>query len=65
MAIVDYNRLQGFGHIEEVLTMQPLSNKCRAFNWSVREIEGLACALAKVSETLPHSISRHELGNHR
>ena len=38
--IVDYNRIQAFGRVAEVLDLEPLSNKWRAFNWAVREIDG-------------------------
>lgn len=39
-AIVDYNKIQSFGHTREVLNLDPLTDKWRAFNWAVREIDG-------------------------
>ncbi|HEY5313471.1 MAG TPA: transketolase [Pirellulales bacterium] len=39
-AIVDYNKIQSFGTVGEVLDLEPLANKWRAFGWSVREIDG-------------------------
>lgn len=39
-AIVDYNQLQSYGRIEEVLPLEPLADKWRAFGFGVREVEG-------------------------
>jgi transketolase len=40
VAIVDYNKIQGFGNIKDVLELEPLATKWSAFQWSVREIDG-------------------------
>ena len=40
VAIVDANRLQGFGHVGDVLELEPLAEKWRAFRWAVREVDG-------------------------
>ena len=40
VAIVDYNKIQSFGSVAEVLELDPLADKWRAFNWSVREVDG-------------------------
>ena len=39
-AIVDYNKLQGFGRVEDVVGLEPLADKWRAFGWCVREVDG-------------------------
>ncbi|HWC90600.1 MAG TPA: transketolase [Pirellulales bacterium] len=39
-AIVDYNKIQSFGTVGEVLNLEPLADKWRACGWSVREIDG-------------------------
>ena len=39
-AIVDYNKIQSLGRVEEVLHLEPLGEKWRAFGWAVREIDG-------------------------
>jgi len=39
-AIVDYNKIQSFGSVKEVLDLDPLPEKWRAFRWAVREIDG-------------------------
>ena len=45
MAVVDYNKLQGFGRVEEVLSLEPLVDKFKAFGWAVNEVDGhdVAC----------------------
>ncbi len=39
-AIVDYNKIQSLGRVEEVLSLEPLGGKWAAFGWSVCEIDG-------------------------
>ena len=40
VAIIDYNKLQAFGKVKEVLDLKPLADKWRVFGWAVREIDG-------------------------
>jgi len=40
VAITDYNRLQIDGFTDEVVTLEPLADKWRAFNWEVMEMDG-------------------------
>ena len=40
VALIDYNKIQSFGSVEEVLDLSPLADKWRAFGWGVREIDG-------------------------
>ncbi len=40
VAIVDYNRFQAGGAVDEVLPIDPLADKWRAFRWNVIEIDG-------------------------
>lgn len=40
VAIVDYNKIQSFGTVDEVLKLDPLADKWKAFGWSVQEIDG-------------------------
>ncbi|MFY9819840.1 MAG: transketolase [Thermoanaerobaculia bacterium] len=40
VAIVDYNKIQSFGTVKEVLDLEPLADKWRAFGWGMREIDG-------------------------
>jgi len=39
-AIVDYNKIQALGNVKDVLDLEPLTDKWRAFGWAVREIDG-------------------------
>lgn len=38
--IVDYNKIQSFGRVSDVLELEPLAEKFRAFRWTVREVDG-------------------------
>jgi transketolase len=52
--IVDYNKLQSYGRIDEVLPLEPLADKWRAFGFAVREVDGHdVTALRKVFAELP------------
>lgn len=44
VAIVDYNKIQSFGRVDEVLPLEPLAGKWRAFGWHVVELDGHDCA---------------------
>jgi transketolase len=50
IAIVDYNKIQSFGSVKEVLDLEPFAAKWRAFGWAVREVNGHD--LVQVQETL-------------
>ncbi|MBI3985218.1 MAG: transketolase [Candidatus Levybacteria bacterium] len=54
VAIVDYNKLQGFGHTKDVLNLEPFSKKWGSFGWEVVEVDGhnfneLITAFKKIS----------------
>jgi transketolase len=40
VAIIDYNKIQSLGTVKEVLDLEPLAQKWKAFGWAVREING-------------------------
>lgn len=40
IVIVDYNKIQSFGTVEEVMNLDPLYEKFESFNWHVQEIDG-------------------------
>ena len=40
IAIVDFNKIQSFGTTKEVLDLDPLADKWKAFGWEVKEIDG-------------------------
>lgn len=40
VVIVDYNKIQSFGTVKEVLDLDPLVDKWKAFRWSVQEVDG-------------------------
>ena len=40
VAIVDYNKIQSFGTVKEVLDLEPFADKWRAFRWHVLAVDG-------------------------
>lgn len=38
--IVDYNKFQAFGRVRDILDLEPLAEKFKAFNWSTKEMNG-------------------------
>jgi transketolase len=51
IVLVDFNRIQSFGRVEDVLRLEPFPSKWESFGWGVRRVDGhdhdaLAKALA-------------------
>jgi transketolase len=40
IGIVDYNKLQAFGRVADILNVEPLARKWESFGWAVKEIDG-------------------------
>lgn len=40
MVIVDANQFQGFGPVKDILNLEPIAEKWRAFGWEVTEVDG-------------------------
>lgn len=54
VAMVDYNKIQSFGTVKEVLDLEPFADKWRAFGWQVVEVDGHDhTALKKAFSRLP------------
>ena len=54
VVIVDYTKIQSLGRVKDVLDLDPLPDKWRAFNWGVRDIDGHDLgALNTVLSTVP------------
>ena len=65
VAIVDDNRVQLMGDTANVMPVEPIADKWRAFNWQVLEVDGHdvdalvdACAAARARRAGPRSSSR-------
>ena len=53
-AIIDYNKLQSYGAVADVMPLEPLADKWRAFGFAVREVDGHDVdALRKTFAALP------------
>lgn len=40
VGLVDYNKLQSYGPVKDVLDLEPLADKWRAFGFAVKEVDG-------------------------
>jgi transketolase len=40
VAIVDYNKIQSLGPVDETLALEPFADKWKAFGWSCIEVDG-------------------------
>jgi transketolase len=59
VVIVDYNKIQSLGTVEEVLRLEPFAEKWRAFGWAVAEADGHnLAALGKVLEAAPREAGK-------
>ena len=55
VALIDANDLQAFGRTEEVIRLEPLDERLRAFGWEVREIDGCDHRALVRALSQPHS----------
>ena len=65
-AIIDYNKWQATGRSEEVLGINPLSDKWESFGWEVKEIDGhdheeILTALTATRSGLPRIVIAHTI----
>ena len=59
VAVVDYNKIQSLASTDDTLTLEPFADKWRAFNWSVREVDGHdPVALCACFDALPFTPDR-------
>ena len=59
VAVVDFNKIQSLAPIAETLKLEPFAEKWRAFNWSVREVDGHDhAALVECFSKLPFSADK-------
>lgn len=68
VAIVDYNRIQLDGFVDDIMPLEPLADKWRAFNWHAIELDGhsipaLQAAFAEAERTKgkPTAIIAHTI----
>lgn len=40
VTVIDFNKIQSFGSVKEVMNLEPLADKFQAFNWEVNEVDG-------------------------
>ncbi len=66
IAIVDYNKFQSFGRVEDILDLEPFPQKWEAFRWSVQSIDGhnfneIRDAFKKLRKGKPNVIIAHTI----
>ena len=58
-AIIDFNRWQATGRSAEIMELEPLADKWRAFGWDVEEVDGHDVqALVNVFRAVPKHANR-------
>ena len=61
-AIVDFNKVQQSGHVTDMIGLDPLADKWRAFGWAVREIDGHdMAAIVDALDDLPFAAGQPSL----
>jgi transketolase len=61
-AIVDYNKIQSAGPTKEIMDLEPLADKWRAFGFAVKEVNGHdVTELEKMSASLPFEAGKPSL----
>jgi transketolase len=62
IGIVDRNQMGLDGHTEEVMSIEPLSDKWRAFGWQVHECDGHSVEeLVRTFDNLPRNSGRPQI----
>lgn len=60
--VVDYNKIQSYGRIEDVISLEPLAEKMCSMNWEVREVDGhCSTALHDVFSDLEESSGKPKI----
>jgi transketolase len=66
IAIIDYNKIQSLGSIEQTINLEPFSDKWRSFGWNTVEVNGHnhealreALERARICEATPTCIIAH------
>ncbi len=63
--VIDYNKIQSLDHVANVMDLEPLHDKWRAFGWSTSDVDGhdgnaISAALrSPIDQSRPHSIVAH------
>jgi transketolase len=66
MLIIDYNKIQSLGSTNDVLNLEPIADKFKAFNWNVTEIDGhnhadIKQSLQTVEKEKPYVVIAHTI----
>jgi transketolase len=57
--LIDYNKIQSYGHVDDVMPLEPLADKWKAFGFATVEIDGHDVeALKSVLQSLPLEVDK-------
>lgn len=56
--VIDYNKIQSLGFVEDVLSIEPISNKFLAFNWDVQVVDGHDFNELRSAFTVPNKTNK-------
>ncbi len=61
-AIIDYNKIQQSGNVNEIMDLEPLLEKWSSFGWAVRELNGHNMVeIVEALDALPYSPDKPSL----
>jgi transketolase len=61
-AIIDFNKISQSGHVADIMKVEPLADKWRAFGWEVREVDGHKMSeVVDALDALPYSSNKPNL----
>jgi len=59
VVLIDYNKIQSLGAVKDVIDLDPLADKWRAFGWAVRELDGHELpSVEKAVIEVPYEVGR-------
>jgi transketolase len=67
-AVIDYNKLQGFGRTNEIINQENMAKRWEAFDWEVYEVDGHDVAklesIFRIKQKKPKVIIAHTIKGH-
>ena len=59
VAIIDYNKIQSLGYVDEIASLEPFSKKWNSFGWATKEIDGHSIEeILNTFSSIPFEIDR-------
>lgn len=59
IVVVDYNKIQSLGRVEDVIPLEPMADKWKSFGWGVQEVDGHNIAqIMRALDRAPNTYNR-------